>query len=148
MKFDFRRASTPPVAARADLSDSSLTYLLYSAFMGDLEIVSADISIKTGFGWVPLLNLVLELPRAVRDAATTGVGVYEFTESDSRLTFTRELEGFAIRGSYSPGEIRVSGEELQQAISKFTEASLAYVVSSNPELSLNHEFASTFLKSR
>jgi hypothetical protein len=145
VEFRFHRAIRAHLPMRAELSDASSGYLMYSAFGGDLEITDGESSIRTNVGWVPWLNLLLELPRAVGSSIADGVGIYHFTESDSLLKFTSKLDKSCISGSFTDEKITVDQAELLTALGVFHRNSLARIMESNPELSDNVFFAASFI---
>lgn len=147
MEILFHRALNPVIQTGDDLSSASDVYLLYTAFAGDIELKHGKRSILTRFGWVPLLNLVVELPRAVQAAISDGAGRYSFTESDSYLIFRRTDGGLEIRASFSEVVILIAVDELWGALNRFRESSLIYVQSEHPELVRNQCFLSFFTES-
>ena len=98
----------------------------------------------SSFGWVPLLNLALELPRVVERAISTGSGKYEFTEADDFLFFGVAGDLVDIRASYSDVVICVEIGELREAVSFFRKSSLAAAQAEHPELRRNENFLTSF----
>lgn len=145
MEFIFHPSLCPYVRARDNLQDAPPEYLLYSAFLGDIEIQSGCTSLRSDFGWVPLLNLLLELPKAIQDAKTCGRGEYQFTESDGRLLFASTEGRSTIRTTWSLASIEACDSDLYEEVAKFREDGVRIALSQSPELVSNVYFRRVFL---
>lgn len=144
MEILFHRSLSPVIQTARDLSSASDVYLLYTAFAGDVELNHNRRSILSRFGWVPLLNLVMGLPRAVEAAISDGAARYSFTESDSYLSFRRTDGGLEIGASFSKVVLRAAVDELREALNRFRESALRHVRFDHPELAHNRYFLSSF----
>lgn len=145
MELVFHFSQRIYVRLRDDLRDAPPEYLLYSAFPGDIEVRNGPASLRSDFGWVPLLNLILELPRVMRDVKTRGHGEYQFTESDGRLLFSSVEGRSTVRTTWSSDSIEIGDLELGEEVGKFRKDGVRIALLRSPELIGNPYFQQTFL---
>ncbi len=144
MDILFHPSPSPVIPTRSDLSEVSGVYLLYTAFPGDIEVSHAGRSLSSRLGWVPLLNVVMELPRAVESAVSSGAGRYAFTESDDFLAFRQADGEMEITASFSDAEVAAPAQAVLEALSRFRESALEHACSDHPELMRNPFFVGSF----
>ncbi|GAB3938169.1 hypothetical protein GCM10029976_052270 [Kribbella albertanoniae] len=103
-----------------DVAAASRADLLWSAFPGDLALVTPAAEIRTSFAWVPLLHFALSMVTVVDELTTPGAKAhYGFTESDDELDFERSRELVRVGATFSDVVLSTTVPDLSRAVRVF-----------------------------
>jgi hypothetical protein len=140
--LDYRLA--PPWNRRlpdADLSGATESSLRYDYFLGDVIIRVDGGDLSAAWGWVPILDFALAL-RSIMEALEDGTTeLFEFTESEAVLRFTRSGDVVRIEASYTPVVVQISFDMLYREVVKFCRRILDELAAAHPDLRSNPFYA-------
>ena len=145
--FDFE-VSTPSnsESEQYHLASVDEMTLRYDLLLGDITIKvdSADISAR--WGWVPILDFAASLRRVRAELSQRDVAdsVFEFTESDAKLYFSRSGTTALISASFTPAKGLVSFTEFCSAVDVLIRRVVSLVSLQYPALLRNEAFRRLF----
>ena len=134
-------SSSPERRSSVDLACADEGTLHYELFLGDvcLRVENADFS--TDWGWVPVLDFALGLVRVIRSLAPGTCEVFEFTESEASLYFTRSIDDqVVVSANYSSATATVSYGELLNRARGFLRRVVIELQNAYPALTKNPSF--------
>lgn len=111
MRFDYRReVRIDPIGWEftKDVATASRGELLWYYFPGDVYLATADASVDTQFGWVPLLHFAVSMCTRAESIvlAESGSTDYAFTESNDQILF--EWSNNTVHISFSFTEVSLA----------------------------------------
>jgi hypothetical protein len=106
-------------ALRDRCDDASVAELLYEMFLGDLSFRIGDADFSALWGWVPIMDVVRQLMRAVRQLPAINRLDIDFTESDALLRLDYEDGVVTISSTYSPAVVKVTLSDFDDAVRRF-----------------------------
>lgn len=123
--------------ATADLAAADEMTLRYDLFLGDVvfRVDGSDFSMRGG--WVPVLDFALSLQAIVEALATQPKELFEFTESEAAIHFTRMGDQVRLEASYAQPSAEVRYVELRGAVERFLARVLDELIAAHPDLARN-----------
>lgn len=120
-----------------DLRTASPAILRYRCFPGDIVWHAGDVDLSTSLGWVPVLDFAVALRSIAEKLASEAHQVFEFTESDEKIEFTRAGDVVRVQTEYAHEPAEVPYEEFARAADAFLTKVVEDLTASHPELAEN-----------
>lgn len=126
--------------------DADETALRYNFFLGSIILKKENKSIVIDWDWVPLIDFAICLLIICNNLLkkTQGEEEFEFTESDSKITFQKNGNTIKIVTSFSDEILEMSFEEFKKSVRKFYKDVIFEVVEKNQEIKDNASFIEYF----
>jgi hypothetical protein len=130
------------VTSSIDLSACDETTLRYQALLGDITLIANSCDYSTKWGWVPIVDFAASMRIVVGDLRrlNEGESVFEFTESDAQIRFTRIKESVSIRANYTECTTEVLLAELVDAVNTLCHDMQSDLLTRYPRLQENRVF--------
>lgn len=122
-----------------NVDDASLRYHL---FLGGIILKKDFETINFDWDWIPLLDFAICLQNISNSllGKTQGEEEFEFTESDSKISFARDREKIIIRSSLSNEILDVEFHEFQSTVRKFYKQLILEIAEKNRNIKDNDAF--------
>lgn len=119
--------------------------LFHHVLTGNLFVVGGAVDLGARFGWIPMLNVALQLD-AIAEVLTepTGSAAYEFTESEDRLWFVRSGSEVRVSATYADGTIVATTTAVESELRRFRRWCIEESLRLAPCVQRRKEFAEAF----
>jgi hypothetical protein len=118
------------------------TALRYNFILGSIALKKDNNSITLDWDWIPLLDFAICLLAICNSLVKKGQGMekFEFTESDSIITFQKNGDKIRVVTSFSDQFLEMSFEEFQKVIRKFYKDVIFEAAEKNQAIKKNDSF--------
>lgn len=117
-----------------DLATADEATLRYHCFPGDIVLRIGETDLGTDYGWVPVLDFAATLQSIAAALEESDHQVFEFTESEATIEFSRENDVVRVKPSYADSAAEVPYAEFRQAADEFLARVLSDLTRTHPEL--------------
>ena len=122
--------------------DADETALRYNFFLGSLLLKKENKSIAIDWDWIPLIDFAICILIICNSLLkkTQGEEEFEFTESDSKITFQKNGDKIKIITSFSDEILEMDFEEFQKSVKEFYKDIIFEVVEKKQGIKDNASF--------
>ncbi|WP_449407406.1 hypothetical protein [Microbacterium maritypicum] len=133
LRFGYRiLAPSNPPGMRLAVADAM--QLCYDCFPGDLLLSADGVDFGVDWGWVPVLDFALAMNDIADTLQTSRRAVFEFTETDGGIAFTRRGDRVKIEPTYVDVSVEVMVDEVRGAAHDMLREVRQEIEAAHPEL--------------
>lgn len=142
--LDYALRNAP--SATANLSNVDESALHYDLFLGDVRFKIDDADMSAPWGWVPVIDFAVCVDRIVHQLKPGESDAFEFTESESQITFQRQGNRILVCTTYGAPQASADSDELRTAARQFLGRMLDELMTAHPSLAQNNNIRRIYPK--